>query len=93
MERGFSGGVGWGFGWVLHGYIDIRDNSVDNNDIDHTADFIEFTFEDSGHYDDASMGITDPVVEREPFKPFKPIPIIEPGGPQGSLSEPGSSSK
>ena len=63
---------------------------MDNIDIDNTTGFIEFTFQGTGNYDDASMGITDPIVELEPFKP---IPLLEPAGPQGDHSEPGSGSK
>ena len=70
----------------MDGYILFEDNAVDNIDIDlDAADFIDFALEDTGHCDDASMGITDPTVEREPFKP---IPIIEPGGPQRFDFEP-----
>jgi len=72
----------------LAGYIDIRDNAVDNIDIDNANTFIEFTFEEAGHYDDASMGIVDPTVEREPFKR---IPII--GSDYSPTSEAGLSSQ
>jgi len=76
-----------GFRRGLAGYFDIRDKAVDNINIDNA---IEFTFEDAGHYDDASMGITDPTAEREPFKL---IPLIELDGPQRHQSEPGSTAR
>ena len=61
----------------MDGYIVFEDHAVDNIDIDNAKSFIDFTFEDTGHYDDASMGIIDPTVEREPFKP---IPIMGTAG-------------